>query len=581
MLKRLNKITSLLVAVVAVVSIVPTKVNAASDEKIKSEKGGIYNAIAYKDGKFYISGKPNKKDDAAYYLKDGNYSKLKDVDSEDKAEVYGTKYAEIDDGKYFVDLSNGDVTDKEVKNKELDNAAVDLRSKVKSDNDGRYNDDNAKSVKDLTELPNEKFSESWYKTQYDVKTQDEAVNGGEKTLNVYTNKDGKYIDADYNIGTVKVKLSNGETASIENTNDKDKDVRAKVTDAKVIGQDSNNIYRLATITVKCGTSGITIKEVNGIELTDSTTGYNSADKTNVSFKVIQVISKSQASKKIDGIKYAKTVSSYALSDNNGKKIDLLSEDEKSFTVADGKLINYKIDSSEVNAEVVNLKHKNSTYYVEIKNDDHVKLQDGENSVDTDAEGNLWALSDDNIYKFDNDENFDKIYETDKEYNSISVYNKENLVVWNASDEIFCVLGTKTETTDNGTTDTNTNANASTANTGDNASTVQNVSTAKAGWIQDNASKTWSYNNADGTKYKGWIGGSGAPWYYLDTNGIMLTGWQHINDQWYFLDKTSGAMQTGWLNDNGTWYYLNDTSGAMLSNTKVGIYKLGADGAWIK
>ena len=40
------------------------------------------------------------------------------------------------------------------------------------------------------------------------------------------------------------------------------------------------------------------------------------------------------------------------------------------------------------------------------------------------------------------------------------------------------------------------------------------------------------------------------------------------------------MKTGWLNDNGTWYYLN-ASGAMLSNTTVGGYVLGANGAWIK
>ena len=71
MIKRMNKITSLLVAAAAVASIVPaTGVNAADYKKIDSKEGTIYEAVAYKDGKFYVDGNTKDGDtDAAYLLK--------------------------------------------------------------------------------------------------------------------------------------------------------------------------------------------------------------------------------------------------------------------------------------------------------------------------------------------------------------------------------------------------------------------------------------------------------------------------------------------------------------------------------
>lgn len=581
MFKRANKITSLLIAIAAVISIIPTGVSAANTEEIESKKGEIYNAMAYKDGKFYISGEPYKKDEAAYYLSNGKYTELKDIDSEDKAEVYGTKYVEIEDGDYFLDLSNGKVDDDNIKEDELDKVSVNLRSEVKSDNDGRYDSSDAKNVKEVTELPKAKFAEGFYEAQYKAESVDAEVNGGADKFNVYTSKDGKYIDADYNIGKVKIKLSSGKTATIENTSDEDEDVRASITDSKVIGQDSSNIYRLAKITVKCSTSGVTIKEVNGVEVGSDATSLVVFDNgAGVSFDVIQVISKSQASKEVEGIKYAKTVSSYILSDKDGEKIELLSTDESSFTIVNGKIINYKIDGNEIEAEAITLKTKSSTYYIEVGDNDHVDLQDGENSVDLDAQGNLWALSDDNIYKFDNDEDFEKIYSLDEEYSDLSVYDKDNIVIWNADEEIYSIISKKTQTTDD--EDTNTDTKTNTGNSTGNTTTPVTPTPSPApvtttGWQKDSNGK-WSYNNADGTKFKGWLKADGA-WYYLDTDGTMTTGWKYVDNKWYFLES-SGAMKTGWLNNNGTWYYLN-SSGEMLSNTTVGGYKLGKNGVWIK
>lgn len=580
MFKRANKITSLLVSIAAVISIIPTGVSAASTEEIESKKGEIYNAVAYKDGKFYISGQPSKKSEAAYYLSGSKYTELKDIDSEDSVETYGTKYIEVEDGDYYVDLSNGKVTEDELREQDLDAVSVALRTKVKSDNNGRYSDSSAKIIQDVTELSKSKFAEGWYSAKYEAEAETN-VNGGSTEFNVYTDKAGKYIDADYNLGKVKVKLSNGKSATVENTSDENEHVRASVKEAKVIGQDSSNIYRLAKITVKCSTNGVIIKEVNGVEVgSDATSLVVSDNGASISFDVIQVMSKSQASKDIEGIKYAKTVSSYILSDKDGKKIELLGDNEGSFTIADGKIINYKISGDEIEAEVITLKTKSSNYYIEVGDNDHVDLQDGENSVDIDTEGNLWALSDDNIYKFDNDEDFEKIYSLDKEYNDLSVYDKDNIVIWNADEEIYSIVGKAADTTDDEDTnkDTNTNTDNNTGNTTTPVNPTPNPAPATAaGWQKDSNGK-WSYNNADGTKFKGWLKADGA-WYYLDADGTMVTGWKYVDNKWYFLES-SGAMKTGWLNNNGTWYYLN-SSGEMLSNTTVGGYKLGKNGAWVK
>lgn len=575
MFKRANKITALLAAATAIASVMPTGVLAA--DELKSEKGEIYTAVAYKDGKFYIGGKPSSKDSAAYYLADGNYNKLKDIDTEDKAEEYGTKYVEIKDGDYYVDLSNGDVTDKKVKEKALDEAAVSLRSKIKSDNDGRYDVDDGKDLKDLTKIPNSKFSEDWYEVTYKAKKVDDTINGGADKFTVYTDKDGKYIDADHNLGKIRVKLSNDKIATIENTRDGDKDVRASVTDAKVIGQDSTNIYRLAKITVKSTVATNTIAEINGVKVDSSATSLiPSADKTSVSFEVIQSISKSQGSKEVEGIKCAKSTSTYVLSDKDGKKVDLLNTAETGFTVANGKLINYEINGDKLEAQSINLKSKNSVYYVEKGDDDHVTLQNGENSVDTDVDGNLWALSDSNIYKFDNNEDFEKIYSVDKEYGNLSVYDKGDIVIWDSGEERYSIVGNKkTSTTDN-TTNTNTNTTTN-ANTNTNTATTPAAPATTSGWVKDSNGK-WTYNNADGTKYIGWLPYNGN-WYYLDTDGTMAIGWKKVNNNWYYLNS-NGAMMTGWVQDGQTYYYCNEL-GIMLSNTYVQGYKLGPNGAWVK
>ena len=99
---------------------------------------------------------------------------------------------------------------------------------------------------------------------------------------------------------------------------------------------------------------------------------------------------------------------------------------------------------------------------------------------------------------------------------------------------------------------------------------------KVNWAKDNGK--WYYFTASGAMKTGWVK-DGKKWYFMANSGAMKTGWVFVNNKWYFL-ASSGAMQTGWLAVGGKWYFLyND--GSMAANTKIGGYKVGKDGAWIK
>ncbi|MCM2532813.1 hypothetical protein NDK43_10960 [Neobacillus pocheonensis] len=60
---------------------------------------------------------------------------------------------------------------------------------------------------------------------------------------------------------------------------------------------------------------------------------------------------------------------------------------------------------------------------------------------------------------------------------------------------------------------------------------------------------------------------------------MKTGWLSYNNNWYFLNNDC-SMATGWVLTGGKWYYLY-SSGIMAHDTKIGSYRLGHDGAWIR
>ncbi|WP_293983206.1 cadherin-like beta sandwich domain-containing protein [uncultured Clostridium sp.] len=99
------------------------------------------------------------------------------------------------------------------------------------------------------------------------------------------------------------------------------------------------------------------------------------------------------------------------------------------------------------------------------------------------------------------------------------------------------------------------------------------------WLDDSNTGKSYFLNENGVMETGWLNYNGK-WYYLNEDGSKHTGWKFLMGVWYHMDG-QGVMNTGWFRDSdGKWYYLSD-NGAMLTNTTIGGYKLGSDGAWIK
>ncbi|MZK53454.1 hypothetical protein [Clostridium beijerinckii] len=566
MFKRANKVTALLVAAASVMSMVPAF--AADVKKIDSEDGTVYGAVAYKDGSALIDGEVND-NDAAYYFADGKYTELEDIDSGSDYVAYGDKYAKVDDGSdYNVDLSTGKVLDQDLPSDDEDDAASALRKKIKDVD--RYGDNT--NIADLTTFEGNKFGDTWYYTT-DYKAVSGklgnglAVNG---SYNVYTDKDGNYIDADYNLGKIKVETTS-KSATIENTTDTEDlvgtgDASAVVTASKPLGQDKDNLYRYAEITVKLagGANYGTVKINNKAFPVVANAGDGE-----VVLPVIQKISKAQDSDDIDDAKYAKTVTNYVISDDSAA-LDSTAKNFIKNTATKGAVIGGKFvvshvtDSASddnVQVQAMTLKSKNGYYYTDLEDYTTATAEFSSDinkaAFDTDVDGNIYILDGGYVKEFDGTDDWNKVYKVDGSFDSLSVYDKDNMVAWSEGDEVYSIIGAKKAADEDTTTPT--------------------TPVTTAGWTQTSAG--WTYTKADGTKATGWLQDGGA-WYYLKADGVMATGWVQDGATWYYLNG-SGAMQTGWLNDNGTWYYLNG-SGAMLANTTTPDgYYVGANGAWVR
>lgn len=108
----------------------------------------------------------------------------------------------------------------------------------------------------------------------------------------------------------KLSLTKGplynKIATLNNTDDTEKNISVSVSNAKVITHDNSYIYRKATMTVK---SDETINKINGIDIpktsTDQSVFIMNEENNIISFDVIQKISKEQSSETIDGAKLLK------------------------------------------------------------------------------------------------------------------------------------------------------------------------------------------------------------------------------------------------------------------------------------
>jgi 2',3'-cyclic-nucleotide 2'-phosphodiesterase/3'-nucleotidase/5'-nucleotidase len=111
-----------------------------------------------------------------------------------------------------------------------------------------------------------------------------------------------------------------------------------------------------------------------------------------------------------------------------------------------------------------------------------------------------------------------------------------------------------------------------------------------GW-QQNKHGVWFYlDPASGAMKTGWLQDNGN-WYFLNTaegdlQGSMVRGWWTWRDNRYFFND-SGVMVTGWYQIGGRFYYFypqgstTGTYGHLATNTKIGSFTIGADGAWVQ
>jgi len=551
MIKRMNKVTSILIAAAAVISLIPaTGVNAAT--RLETKEGSIDSAIAFNSGDYIYDGYKTADDATGLYYNDGSKDNLlKDINVSSMTK-FGDKYAKVMDGsdEYLVDLSTGKISDETTQDK-MDNVKTKLKSALsKTDRYGKVS-----STSDITldQITQGQFSTDWYSY---------VTTGAAATHSGYVSEAGKYIDTDYtaNIyvpsGTKSVKIEDFGKLNTDNN------IKVDMVKAKTIAQDNDYIYRTVDVTITNAT-------------TSSAATY------------IQKISKAQGVDQ-DGAYIPNTVTSYQVTSgfDSGDADDAVTSisEAQDFRVLNGVLYATKNDGSKVTVTTIKLKKDKvaldggtDKFDVYLAEQDVQKDQDvmGENAVSIDSDGNTWAINKGEILKFNGTE-FTTVYNCDRSLDTLEVYNADSLLAWENGQDVYATVSKAATTpveTPVETPVTNKGwVNTATGWTFFNAAGSQ----VKGQWVNDGG--VWYMVKADGIMATGWYNDNGT-WYNLAGSGAMKTGWVNDNGTWYYL-AGSGAMKTGWVNDNGTWYYLAG-SGAMLANTVVDGYKLGASGAWTK
>lgn len=564
MLKRMTRITSLLVCAASIVSIIPAF--AADVKKYDADEGTVYSAKA-KGAGIYIDGEINDKDEAQYFITpDGKYNEIDGIDAGMAVDdLLLGQYLIMDDGDTVVDIKdNYKIVDDKTRADLQDDLVTTLRKKVKADNDDRFSDAD-KQITSTSKFLDGASGLSMYK--YTLKSTGVST---KTTDAVYADYAGNYVDADYNLGSVKVTTTGG-SITFKNTDDTYElkegsttyEYKAVIEDSSYITVISDNVYRWANLSIYKKVKGAADSTYSNVtdQVGFGTKGYSSfVSDGDTSVSVLQRFSKTVASDDIGGIKYSKDAATYFVADDSGKSEVVLgkstSASASKLGAATGGITKITgnaqgfcsayldVTNKKVYAQQLTLKSKDGFNYIDLGDTDNAGADDA-SAVFTSG-GFVWTLDGGYVKAWDGNDSFAKVYKVDGDFNRISVGSKDIIALWNEDDSLYTVINNTSKTT---TTDTTTGTTTTTG-----TATTTNVAT---GWVKA-VDGTWSYNKADGTKATGWIQ-DGSTWYYLNASGVM---------------------QTGWVNDNGTWYYCN-TSGAMLANTTVDGYVLGDNGAWVK
>ena len=618
MFRRSSKLTAMLVAAAAVVSIVP----ASASERLGNKDGHISTGIAF-DGGYVYDGYRTDDDDAALYYNNGSKDVNVDEDEDydyDSMTKYGSKYALVYDSNepYLVDLTTGKIEDDESLQDKYENSQTKLKTALKkTDRYGKSTTEAALTLVDAevgatgndAKYVSGKLNDVWYmytvdKALVDDGSDDAAAAG---KLFGFTNESGKYVDASNLANLYVYSPEEDKTVKISEYRDTEKNITAELENLQPIAQDKDYIYAVATVTV-----------------TDTNT-----KKAEATQYFLQKISKEQGDKK-DGAYVPKSVTSYQIDGGTIYKDDDMEDANGLFPTttsvapvnSDGyNMVNYNVKNGNIivtgvkadSVKVFTVKLKKAKVdsvegsedrdaYVVMQDDDadqdltdlaEVKvnadktLEDRANTslknsaISIDAEGNTWALDKGKIYKFDGSD-FKEMFTCDRSLNSIDVYDENNLIAWDATsggDVYTTVSEGKKQTEEDAGVEEDKKDETPVVKAGwdknaDGTWAFYKDGAKATGWLNDKG--TWYYLDAAGTMKTGWV--QAGSWYYLNASGAMQTGWVNDNGTWYYCNG-SGAMQTGWLLDGSTWYYLN-ANGSMAANTTVDGYVLGANGAML-
>lgn len=572
MLKRFTKVTSLLVAAASIISIVPAM--AADVKTIDAQEGTVYQADAKGDGLFYIGGEING-EEAGYYVANNKYTKVDGIETGDSVgKTYKNQYLEFQDGDYYLDYKTGKMTDENIGDDVIDDAASAVRKNIKNDNDGRFTDAAVDAIavaqpKRYGAGNREVFFDgpfgTWSHYSYALK------NGGSSTI--YADTEGKYVDGDYSLGDLKV-YSTGASVTIKNTKDtyelkgtdgKTYEFKAAIKENAVLTEGYADIFRVADLSIYSREKNVgSYQDVTSTVVFGGQNGHK-AVSSNInddgSVRVLEKLSKEQASGDVDGIKYPKSTNIYCLTDEDGKYESLFGIFDPSrgshtpvFTTSQKCITSAYIDNtnSKLYAQTVTLKNKNGYTYVDLSDSDSTDIENKDAWAI--GGGDLYCLSNGYVKDWDGKESFEKIYKVDGAMTKIKASDKNNIVVWsdekNDDNNIYSIIANKNSSEDKVVTDDKTSTTTAAATTTDSTT----------GWVKANDG-TWSYVKTDGTKAIGWYQDTTGTWYYSDANGIMVAN--------------------KWAQYGSNWYYLGST-GAMLTNTTTPDgYNVGADGAWVK
>jgi len=579
MIKRMTKITSLLVCAASIMSIVPAM--AADIKSYDTQEGTIYNAKAKGSG-IYIDGEVNGKDEDVYFMTpDGKYNVLDGVDNGLALDdILIGRYMVMDDGDTVLDQKdNYKVVDGNTRKDLQDDVATIARKVLKNDNDGRFDDNEFTSVKPGAGLSVGGSGLSPY--SYKLKKQF-AI--GSTTIKdsdtVYVDYSGKYVDVDYNLGSVRLTTTGG-SVTLKNTKDTYEltetvngvkttyEYKAVIKQNKNLTDIGNYVYRWADLSIykkvknadDSTYTNVTANVGFGAKGCNDFINDQVTSKTDIkaSIPVLEKFSKPTGTEeKIDGIKYAKESIIYFLSDEDGndeimhtsdkvilgklasesaQKVGATSDpkDAVKITGNDKGLCSIYLSYGEkkVYVQNLNLKSKEGFNYIDLGDYDSVETTAADGIYATG--GVAYALDGGYVKAWDsNEEKFNKLYKVDGGMNRMSMGSKDFIILWNEDDEIYTIVNNPVK-----------------------PATAVATTAAAVGWAKA----------TDGT------------WSYSKTGGVKATSWLQDGNNWYYLNAL-GVMQTGWINDNGVWYYLN-ASGAMLANTTVDGYVLGSNGAWIK